>query len=484
MKLTDTTGILLALVLAGAPASASEPTLTLDLGDGVKLEMVLVKKGQFQQGSPPTEAGRGADDTAHPVTLTRDFYLGKYPVTRGQFERFVKETGYRTEAEKGPSGGYGFDGTKLVQRKEFTWRHPGFKQTDEHPVTLVTFGDAQAFVAWLAKKTGRPVVLPTEAQWEYACRAGSTTRFYNGNADADAKEIAWFKANAGDGTRPVGTKKPNRFGLYDMSGNVYQWCRDWYGPYPDKAVEDPEETRAHLLDEPRRVLRGGSWLKEAKHCRSAARNRNTPGSRNADNGFRVAVSIPPVGGKESSGSPAAPRSIRGLMGGVMAQMPSPSAGFFEIVVALFVCFGFFGIMVLILMIVLRRLSQTVAEDRRRQPPPRTTRPPSGRFQPRVVDDGFWVDDPLWTPGSTIHYHYWMHGTRRTGTHRIEPGSRSQFIYTGGTPSDIELINVVPPGQEPIESTGGSWEEPVQPPPASESAPAASSEPSSDFPSAY
>jgi formylglycine-generating enzyme required for sulfatase activity len=444
---------LLALLLAPT-ARGAEPTLAVDLGDGVRLELILVKKGTFTQGSPKEEPGHGDDEAPHRVTLTHDYYLGKYPVTRGQFARFAKDTGTRTEAESGTSGGFGWDGEKLTQKKEYTWRNPGFEQTDDHPVVIVTWQDARKFCDWLGRKAGRAADLPTEAQWEYACRAGTTTRFYGGDGDKP-DEIAWYKANAGAGTRPVGKKAANPWGLHDMAGNVFEWCRDAYGPYPEGAVEDPGEGHDRAAERERLVLRGGSWLREAKFCRSAARYRNDPGARNADNGFRVVLAVEPkAGGKGPEGEPAdtgkGPSTSRSRQGPTdLAHVPPPGGAVgWGAWLGPCACVGVLGLVVLgVAVLLLRGLAgpRRFAEDAPPRPGGGVPAAPGGGVSVRPTADGFWLELPGVEVGSEVRYGCVVNGVPRTGTVTYEPGPNGTFVYTGGPPTQVEVIEVVRPG---------------------------------------
>lgn len=451
---------LLALLLA-SPALAADSALTLDLGDGVKMELVLVKKGTFTQGSPKTERGRGDDEAQRKVTLTRDYYVGKYPVTRGQFARFAKDAKYQTEAERGASGGFGWDGEKLAQKKEYTWRNPGFEQTDEHPVVIVTYDDAKAFCAWLTKKAGREVTLPTEAQWEHACRAGTATSYFNGDDADKLGDIAWYKDNAGDGTRAVGKKKANAWGLYDVSGNVYEWCRDWYGPYKDGPVENPEEKSDKLSDPPRRVLRGGSWLREAKACRSAARYRNAPGSRNADNGFRVMTFAAPLAEKEDPGRGALPA------GGPPFAMIDPPFAFIEIA-----CVLVLGAVIVYLIFYLATRRYHWRGPGPLVGPGTLPRPAgAGGLRVREAPDGFWLEVPGAERGSQVRYRCRVGGQEQSGSINYEPGPQGQFVYTGGRPTDVQVIEIVLPTGGPVLPpitsfpTSQPWPTTSHPPPA-------------------
>jgi formylglycine-generating enzyme required for sulfatase activity len=292
--------------------------------NSIGMKLVLIAAGEFKMGS-----GESAEATAaffnkayaadlrkanffkdehpqHRVRITKPFYLGAYHVMRGQFRQFVKDTGYKTDAEKGAnSGAYGWnpDKKKFEFNKKYSWRNTGFEQTDEHPVVNVSWNDAVAFCKWLSRKEGKTYRLPTEAEWEYACRAGTTTRYYSGDdpetlaragnvADATAKVKFpdWKETiEASDGyvfTSPVGSFQPNAFGLYDMHGNAWQWCMDWYGKkyYAKSPADDPIGPDSGDS----RVVRGGSWNSRPNFARSSIRAGNSPDNRNFDAGFRVA----------------------------------------------------------------------------------------------------------------------------------------------------------------------------------------------------
>jgi len=240
----------------------------------------------------------------HHVRITKPFYLGTYHVTRGQFRRFVDDTGYKTDAEKG-NGTWGWNSkTKRFEGNEkYSWRDTGFEQTDEHPVVCVSWNDAEEFCKWLSGKEGKTYRLPTEAEWEYACRAGTTTRYYSGDDPETLAKVgnvadATYKAKfpeckytikASDGyvfTSPVGSFKPNAFGLYDMHGNARQWCSDWgqNGHYGKSPVDDPIGSDRGEG----RVLRGSSWFNLPCDSRSASRVWCEPFCRGVYTGFRVA----------------------------------------------------------------------------------------------------------------------------------------------------------------------------------------------------
>jgi len=270
------------------------------------MKFVPIKAGEFLMGSPDTEKDSFDDEKPqHRVRITRPFYLGVHEVTRGQFRRFVDDTGYQTDAEKGGKEGWGWNETvnNFRQNPHYTWRDPGFEQTDEHPVVNVSWNDAVAFAEWLGKKEGKTYRLPTEAEWEYACRAGTTTRYLCGDdaealaevgnvADAaDREKFGWkYAIAARDGfgfTSPVGRFRPNAWGLYDMHGNVSEWCRDWYGKdfYKVSPVDDP----AGPLEAALRVFRGGSWNSAPRDCWSSNRFWFSPDFRFSGLGFRLAL---------------------------------------------------------------------------------------------------------------------------------------------------------------------------------------------------
>ncbi|MBX3192692.1 MAG: formylglycine-generating enzyme family protein [Labilithrix sp.] len=281
--------LLIGAIAAFAPRVARAGDESLDLG-GTAIELRRVPKGTYTRGAIAGDALHEKDEEpAHAVTLTKDFWIGKYPVTRAQFQKFVADTRYLTEAEKAQAGApappAGAEGKP--PKKEGSWRNPGFLQAEDHPVVMIAYNDAVAFATWASRKTTRRVRLPTEAEWEHAARGGAATPWPGAASEADAAAFGWFKG-AGYGTHPVGQKKANPLGIFDLSGHVFEWCRDVYAPYREGAAVDPEVTSG---DPEKRVLRGGSWNKEPKRGRVSARHRATPAGRTIEFGFRVVVAI-------------------------------------------------------------------------------------------------------------------------------------------------------------------------------------------------
>ena len=277
------------------PPAAGKPE-TIENSIGMKL--AYISAGEFLMGSPESEKERGSGEKQHRVKITKPFYLGVYDVTRGQFAKFVADANYKTEAEQDGKWEYGGDANgDGAQKPEYTWRNSsmyGNQQTDDHPVVCVSWNDAQAFCQWLSIKEGKAYRLPTEAEWEYACRAGTTTPFYfgdklngdNANCNGDFPYGTTTKGAYLKCTTPVGSYKPNAFGLYDMHGNVWQWCSDWWGKdfYSASKVDDPQGPDAGTF----RVLRGGGWyFVPATFCRSASRFPYGPTCRGSETGFRV-----------------------------------------------------------------------------------------------------------------------------------------------------------------------------------------------------
>lgn len=299
--------------------------------------MTLVPAGEFIMGNdatvdklkqlfPEYETQRLADlndeAPAHKVRITRAFYMGQYEVTVGQFRRFLQASGHVPESVADGTGGYGYNalydpalsrnGDAFEGRdNRYSWQSPGFAQTDDHPVVNVSWHDAHAMATWLSRTEGRRYRLPTEAEWEYACKAGSRTQFSSGDAPNSLREAAnvfdqdavvnwpkwpkWqaFATPTHDGfpfTAPVGQFKANAFGLYDMHGNVWEWVSDWYDDqyYAHAPVDDPQgPANGHV-----KVRRGGSWHTWPLYARSTYRNWNSQATRYTLVGFRLVMEAP------------------------------------------------------------------------------------------------------------------------------------------------------------------------------------------------
>jgi len=243
-------------------------------------EMVWIPSGSFRMGD--IQGGGDSDEQpVHRVSIEKGFAMGKFEVKVTEFRQFVNAAGYRTDAEKQGSCFSYSAGLKYVRGAN--WRNPGFSQKDNHPVTCVSWNDATAYAKWLSRQTGKQYRLPTEAEWEYAARAGTDTKYWWGNEIGSNKANCW-NSYCGDNfeyTAPVGSFSANKFGLYDTVGNVWEWtCSEYENKYNGK--EKQCVTTGSRLS-----LRGGSWYFLAWSVRSADRDRDTPTTRYEDSGFRV-----------------------------------------------------------------------------------------------------------------------------------------------------------------------------------------------------
>ncbi len=242
------------------------------------------------------QSGCSDDETlkAHQVSVYT-FSISKHEVTVAEFERFVQETGYKTEEERdaGSNGGWVRVNGQSKRVKGINWRHnvegnPYYgKEKEQYPVIRVSWNDAREYCRWLSAETGRTFRLPTEAEWEYAARGGNKSRQtqYAGSNSLD--EVAWWKNNSGEVSHPVGLKSANELGLYDLSGNVSEWCSDWYdGTY---YASSPGANPLGASSGEQKVIRGGGWFNDPEGCRVSYRFRDAPVERYYDLGFRLVL---------------------------------------------------------------------------------------------------------------------------------------------------------------------------------------------------
>jgi formylglycine-generating enzyme required for sulfatase activity len=274
-------------------AGKSEWFKDIDIGP----EMVVVPAGSFTMGSPESEPKReswqkGTESPQREVAIAQPLAVGRHAVTRGQFAAFVDATGHKAE------GAYIWKGGKYEHDPKGSWRNPGFLQDDNHPVVCINWDDAKAYAAWLTQATGRPYRLLLEAEWEYCCRAGTTTPFWWGSsitpaqANYDGNHVYEGGGSKGEyrkTTVPVVSFAANPWGLYQVHGNVWEWCEDdWHENY-NGAPRDGSVWAGG--DASYRVLRGGSWVSLPQNLRSANRNSYQPDVRSLSVGFRLARTL-------------------------------------------------------------------------------------------------------------------------------------------------------------------------------------------------
>ena len=238
------------------PTVTNSDNISIPVKDGVSIDMVRVEAGTFTMGATPEMKEPDDDEKpTHQVTLTNDYYIGKYEVTQALWQAVMGN-------------------------------NPSYSKGNNLPVERVSWDDCQEFISKLNSITGKTFRLPTEAEWEYAARGGNKSRGYQYSGSSNLSDVAWYKDNSGSKTHTVGSRQANELGIYDMSGNVWEWCQDSFGTYSNSSQVNPTGANSRS----KRVIRGGCWYYSAGCCRSSYRDYNTPGSRFDNLGFRLVLS--------------------------------------------------------------------------------------------------------------------------------------------------------------------------------------------------
>lgn len=230
--------------------------------------MIAVEGGTFKMGST---SGYDDEKPIHKVTLS-DYSIGKYEVTVGQYKKFCKETGYKFPGKPKKTW---YDEHDMI--RDWAWR-------DNNPIVNVTWYDAIAYCEWLSKETGENYTLPTEAQWEFAAKGGNLSKGYKFSGSNSINSVAWYDETTYErGTKPVGQKTPNELGIYDMSGNAFEWCLDIYGKYSGKSSKNPQGAKKGQY----KTIRGGGWYYVEEFCKVTQRDSPKPNLAKFNYGFRV-----------------------------------------------------------------------------------------------------------------------------------------------------------------------------------------------------
>jgi formylglycine-generating enzyme len=272
--------LIIALAMVGGVSYAQRAKVQMP-------EMIRVEGGTFTMGN---DLGGDDEKPVHKITIT-GFYFGKYEVTNRDFKKFVDATGYKTDAEQPDSVNFKH-GLPPRGANNGTWKMdskgmPLPSSDSMKPVGNISWNDANAYLKWLSEETGKQFRLPTEAEWEYASKGGNKSKGFTYAGGNNLGEVAWFAGNAENHAHTIGQKLPNELGIYDMSGNIQEWCSDWYGETyykvsPDKDPKGPEISKG-------KILRGGSWGSLDTRMRVTYRNRSFPYNSALDFGFRPAI---------------------------------------------------------------------------------------------------------------------------------------------------------------------------------------------------